>query len=59
MREGHDWRKQIFSGFFTHVFIDEAGQCTEPEMLIGLAGLISEQSRISLYIESLEINVVF
>jgi hypothetical protein len=34
-------------GFFTHIFIDEAGQCTEPELLIGLAGLISEQSKIS------------
>lgn len=32
---------QFPQNFFTHVFIDEAGHATEPEALIGLAGLMN------------------
>ena len=31
---------QFQRGFFTHVFIDEAGHATEPEALIPLPGLL-------------------
>ncbi|RKO84949.1 hypothetical protein BDK51DRAFT_32659, partial [Blyttiomyces helicus] len=33
---------------FTHFFVDEAGQATEPELLIGLAGLASAKSQVVL-----------
>ena len=33
----------IPEGHFTHVFIDEAGQASEPEALIPLAGLLGEK----------------
>ncbi len=34
--------------FFTDVFIDEAGQATEPEAIIPLSGLMNEDSRLVL-----------
>ena len=30
--------------FFTHIFLDECGQSVEPEALIPLAGLLSQEN---------------
>jgi len=35
-------------GHFTHIFIDEAGQATEPEVLVPLSGFAIEQTRVVL-----------
>ena len=35
-------------GHFTHVFIDEAGQATEPESIIPLAGVLSRSGQVVL-----------
>lgn len=32
----------VANGFFTHLFVDEAGQSTEPETLTAMAGLVNE-----------------
>jgi superfamily I DNA and/or RNA helicase len=34
----------IFLGFFTHIFIDEAAQASEPEILIPLSGLWQQKN---------------
>jgi superfamily I DNA and/or RNA helicase len=33
-----------FLGFFTHIFIDEAAQASEPEILIPLSGLWQQKN---------------
>ncbi len=38
----------ICAGHFTHVFVDEAGQATEPESLIPLAGLVGQRGLVVL-----------
>ncbi|XP_037915569.1 uncharacterized protein LOC119654315 isoform X4 [Hermetia illucens] len=39
---------KIASNHFTHVFIDECGASTEPESLVGLAGILSSSGQLIL-----------
>lgn len=45
---GRFWSLGIQEGKFSHVVIDEAGQATEPEAIIPLAGIVGPSSRVIL-----------
>ncbi len=36
------------SGHFTHIFVDEAGQASEPEMLVAIKPLLADNTRVIL-----------
>lgn len=46
------------AGHFTHIFIDEAGQATEPEAFIGIRMLVGEKTNVILSGDPLQLGPI-